>query len=510
MQAATRHLPESARFDSSLKLWLAVIDGALRAVEQSVWQGRALAEQALKAWQGARAGADLAAAEYQALMLEARRWPARLRRLSATGWMLARMAMAYRFWSTRSAFLPRSRWQSSLDQLHRTHARRFRDVSLRHGGAFLKIGQLLSSRPDLLPDAWVEELAVLQDQAAPEPADTIVAVIEEQLGATMEALFATFDPEPIAAASIGQVHRARLHDGREVAVKVQRPGLEEVIALDMALLRLFMDSLRSLLPPMDLDTITAEIERTVAEELDYRREAAAMTRVAETLRDAEHVSVPAVVRSHSGKRVLTSEFVVGEKLTRYLDRARDAGEHRVMDDVLGRLLDAWLRQVLVAGEFQADPHPGNILVTPEGALVLLDFGCTARLPDAFRRGYFQVMRAAIVGDAETVADTLAGLGFATRSGSPATLLAFTDALLEQFRTLLTVIDEGGIRWPDADALAARARELMAHMEADPVVTMPAEFVMLARVFGTLAGLFLHYRPQLDVNRYVLPYMLLGD
>ena len=492
--------------DSGLRAWLAVMEGTLKAIERTAWQGRELAQQGLAAWRAIESGAGDVAGECQELAREAKRWPARLKRLSVTGWMLTRVVASYRLWGTRSAFLPSGMQQAALTALHRKNARRFRKTSLEQGGAFLKIGQILSSRPDLLPAAWVEELAQLQDQARPETFEAVRAVIEEEFGTPLEELFQSFDPQPLAAASIGQVHRARLADGREVAVKIQRPGLDEVIELDMTLLKVFIDSVRGALPPMDFDTIIGEIQRTVRDELDYRGEARAMREVRALLADKPAVTVPATVDTLCGGRVLTSEFIHGRKLTTVLDEYRQQGNEEAIADALHTLLDAWFHQVLVGGVFQADPHPGNLMVDDGRRLVVLDFGCTMTLPESFRRGYFRVLQAAIVGERQVIAETLNELGFVTRSGNPDTLLAFTDALLDQLRDAMLAPGDGGTEWPSAEQLMAQVRELLIRMGDDPVEKIPAEFVMLARVFGTVGGLFLHYQPRVDVARLVLGYL----
>ena len=262
---------ERKQQDSGLKAWIAVVEGCIKAIEKTAWQGREIADQAITACKAVTRGASAVNEEMQLLADEARRWPARLKRLTKTGWMLTKVVTSYRLWGTRAAFLPGSMRDAALANLHKRNAKRFRDTSLEQGGAFLKIGQLLSSRPDLLPQAWVDELAVLQDQASPVAFADIAAVLEQEFNQPLDTLFAHVDPQPLAAASIGQVHRARLHDGREVAVKVQRPGLDEVVELDMTLLKVFMDAVKSALPPMDIDTIVNEIQRTVREELDYQR-----------------------------------------------------------------------------------------------------------------------------------------------------------------------------------------------------------------------------------------------
>ncbi|MDY6919069.1 MAG: AarF/UbiB family protein [Pseudomonadota bacterium] len=206
-------LPNPPRPDG-MKAWLQVLNATLSAVENTVWQGRELADQALAALQQVNAGATQARDEYERIAAAAAQWPARVRRMKETGWMLTKITTAYRLWGIRSAFLSRRKAPQALERLHRRNARLFRDVSLRQGGAFLKVGQLLSARADLLPKPWVEELRVLQDQATALPFEDIRQVLESELQAPLDQLFDELEPEPIAAASIGQVHRARLADGR--------------------------------------------------------------------------------------------------------------------------------------------------------------------------------------------------------------------------------------------------------------------------------------------------------
>lgn len=493
--------------NEGLRAWLTVMNASLSALEQTLWQGRALLEQSLATLQKWGKNAEDAREELQALRDEAARWPARLNRLSSTSWMLTRITASYRLWGIRSAFIPRARMAQSLAQLHRRNAVLFRDVSLQQGGAFLKVGQLLSARADILPREWVEELRVLQDQASAVLFPAIRELVEAELGDRLENLFASFDPEPIAAASIGQVHKATLPDGRAVAVKVQRPGLDELLEQDMALLKLFVESIRSLLPPMDFATIVSEIERSVWEELDYRQEAHWMTTLGDFLAEVPHVQVPRPVAGYCTDKLIASNFIEGTPLMTELDRRQAAGDHTGVSTLLGQLLDLYLRQVLEAGTFQADPHPGNILVTPAGQLVLLDFGCTMQLPDSFRDAYFKVLGAALLDDRDTLIRLLTEMGFQTRSGRPDTLLMFTDALLSQIKQAANRMGNGTMRWPSAAEILLAGQQLLAQAERDPVEKLPAEFILLARVFTTLGGLFMHYQPQLDVHTWLLPHLV---
>lgn len=497
----------SSNRNEGLRVWLNVMNATLSALEQTVWQGRELAEQALHAWKKLGKGAEEAKAEYDAVMAEAARWPARVERLKTTGWMMTRITTSYRLWGIKSAFIPRSKMDRALNKLHRKNAILFRDISLQQGGAFLKVGQLLSARADILPKPWVEELRVLQDQATAVTFEQIRNVIETELQDSLENLFASFDPEPIAAASIGQVHRAVLKDGRAVAVKVQRPGLEQIIDLDMTLLKLFVSSIESMLPPTDFDTIVGEIERSVREELDYRKEAHWMQHVGNFLDVLPDVIVPHPITRYCSAKVLVSNFIVATPLMTELDQRQSNGDHAGVSELLGRLLDLYLRQVLQAGIFQADPHPGNLMVTADNKLVLLDFGCTMQLSESFRDGYFKVLGAALMDERETMATLLMNMGFRTRSGKPDTLLMFADALLSQIKNAASNMSNGTMQWPSATDMLKAGQQLLAQAEADPVEKMPAEFIMLARVFTTLGGLFVHYQPRLDVHTYLIPHLV---
>ena len=439
----------------------------------------------------------------------------RATRLQKTGLMLAQLVLGYRLFGLRTAFSSPERTEILRDRLHADNAERFRRTSAEQGGAFLKVGQLLSARADLLPSIWVQELASLQDAAPTIPDAEARVALHTGLGAPPEQLFAEFDYQPLAAASIGQVHRARTLDGTAVAVKLQRPGVSANIEDDLALLDLSIDALRGSLPPIDLDTIIGEIRQHIRAELDYPREAQLTLRAARFFESIEGLRVPEPVMNLSSATVLTTHFIEGRKLTLVLDElctARDAGDTAAqarLSEILGRLLQAYLRQMLELGMFQADPHPGNLMVTDSGDLVILDFGCAAELPDAVRRAYLGLMGAFFAQDRERMARSFETLGFRTRSGQPDTLVSFMEALLGE---LAEAVQTGNVRWPDREAISARAQGLGRSLADDPVVTVPGHFVMIGRVLATIGGLFSHYRPDLDVAVHVLPVLAatLGD
>jgi ubiquinone biosynthesis protein len=505
----TRGLRASAGGDArgSIYAWVAVAHGLLDAIERTAWQLRDVADEAVSAFEAAQRDLGEMTDRLRAVSEEARRWPSRQARLATTGWMLTKVVASYRWYAIRSAFMSRAGAKRALAELHTENARRFYRTSVAQGGAFLKVGQMLSARPDLLPAGWVHELQGLQDDVPAEPSEAVRAVVEGDLGGALEDHFAEFEEAPIAAASIGQVHRAVTHDGREVAVKVQRPGIDELVRLDLELLAVFVESMQSMLPPSDYETVTAEVRSMVHAETNYRREAEYLRSAATVVRDTPRVCVPEVVDPLSGDRVLTTAFVRGRKITTVLDELAAEGTpeaHAQLSDLLGRLLDVYFRQVLGAGMFQADPHPGNFLVTDEGELVLLDFGCTRELPEKVRVAFIGLMHAFMAGDEAGMAKMLDQVGFATRSGKPDTLHAFAQQLLGQFREAMGA--DGQVRWPTQEEVLERMAGLLDAAYADPVVRIPAEFVMVARVFGTLGGMFAHYRPGIDFPSLVLRHL----
>jgi ubiquinone biosynthesis protein len=252
----------------------------------------------------------------------------------------------------------------------------------RLGPTFIKLGQLLSSRADLLPPAYVTALTRLQDSCEPVPFADVERVIQNELGARLSRLFVEFDNVPIAAASLGQVHRAELRGGRVVAVKVQRPGIREQMASDLEILgelTEFFDTHSEHARRYAVGEAFEQFRRALVAELDYRREAANLVALRAVLENRPRMLVPAPFDDYTTSRVLTMEFVEGRKVTDFGPLARVDVDLRPLAD---ELFGAYLEQILKAGLFHADPHPGNVLVTPDHRLALLDLGMVGRLgPD---------------------------------------------------------------------------------------------------------------------------------
>lgn len=271
------------------------------------------------------------------------------------------------------------------------------------GPTFIKFGQILSNRPDLVPRELQEELEKLQENVAPFPAEEAIEIVERELGAGIDSLFQSFDREPFAAASIAQIHRAVLPDGSEAAVKIQRPGLLDMVEIDADIFRELAALIERHFPeavhvgPREL---VAEFERAMRQELDFRRETASIDRFAAQFEDDDRLMIPYVYRELSGRRVITMEYINGRPLSALLgeggraaragtDRAGRTAEAGGPDSAEPRIdegariaeigADLTLKQIFTHGFFHADPHPGNIFVLEDGRLCYLDFGLTGSL-----------------------------------------------------------------------------------------------------------------------------------
>jgi predicted unusual protein kinase regulating ubiquinone biosynthesis (AarF/ABC1/UbiB family) len=252
------------------------------------------------------------------------------------------------------------------------------------GPTFIKLGQLLSTRADLLPPPYLQALTRLQDSIEPFSFAQVEAIVQAELGARLSKAFSEFESEPVAAASLGQVHRARLRDGREVAVKIQRPDIRKSIAEDLEVLEeiaTFLDEHTDLGRRHRFVQILEQFRRTLVHELDYQREASNLTLVGENLREFKHLRVSKPVADYTTRSVLTMEYVHGQKITELSPMARLDLEGGMLAD---ELFKAYLKQVLVDGLFHADPHPGNMCLTEDRRIALLDLGMVGRVSPGCR------------------------------------------------------------------------------------------------------------------------------
>ncbi len=411
---------------------------------------------------------------------------------------LSRLAAVYRLHHIESAWVSEARAAERLEALHAREAARMTATLETLGGGLLKVGQLLSSRADLLPAAWIAELKRLQDQVPPAPEAEVQALLAEELQALwprepapddaqpLSPWLVDFDPTPLAAASIAQVHRARLADRPDalVALKVQRPGIAELIAQDRKALALIAELVAPWVETFALGPVLTEVSRSLVQELDFTYESAMAERFAKALSPAL-ATVPTIHARTS--RLIVMDFVDGERLVPFLDANPGAERERVLE----RLARTTAEAILVRGLVHADPHPGNFLVRETAAgpeLVLLDFGAALTLSDRERRATVELLVALFGKNEAKVAELLAELGFSAPDPEAPAKFALGVASALTPSDLLSI--DPRVELERALALA----------RLYPGLVVPASFVHIGRALAGLGGLFMHYRPTLDLGR----------
>lgn len=351
------------------------------------------------------------------------------------------------------------------------------------GLTFLKLGQVLAMRRDLLPDAYINELELLHDQLPAQGIDTVSATVEAELGAPLTELFASFSEKPLAAATIAQVHEATMKDGRHVAVKVQRLGLEAIISTDIAAMTYLVKLGESLFPhlrALDLPVLVSEFANSLTRETDFSREARSIVLFRTALADIPDLWIPDVVTKYSIGNVLTLEFSAGERVDLYAKRHPEA-----MPKAINTLVRLMLQTIFEEGLFHADPHPGNVFILPDGRLSLLDFGMTGELDEAMRESLTHLLEAVVKGDARAAKEAyleMAPLGI-EKVNRAALLLDIKAVLYEIHRSDLAKVSIG-------NAFDSLLRAGSRHGVHNPV-----EFFHLTRAFVILEGLISQLDPD---------------
>jgi ubiquinone biosynthesis protein len=307
-----------------------------------------------------------------------------------------------------------------------------REVLEELGPTYIKLGQMLSTRPDILPPQWIEELALLQDQVPPFPAETAQAMIEAELGAPVAELFTGFDPVPIGSASIGQAHRADLANGEAVVIKVQRPGIADDMAADVEVMRelaRLAEGRTAWGKVYSFPALVDQFARELREQLDFVTEGRHADHVREVLSGDPEVLVPSVYWTFTTGRVLTLQYLEGTRLSEVITGQTSPEGRRRLAIVLVR---AMLRQAFRDGVYHADPHPGNLLLTLDGRLALMDFGLVGFLDENLRSALAGLSLGLVQRDAEEIALSLQDLGVLTRPVPQRALQRDIQYLLNQY------------------------------------------------------------------------------
>ena len=388
-------------------------------------------------------------------------------------------------------------WDKQTGQIEKNQPKRavkIREIVTRLGPAYIKIGQALSTRPDLVPPSYLDELTRLQDQLPPFPNEVAFGFIQEELGDRPDQIYAEFSEHPIAAASLGQVYKGKLKSGETVAIKVQRPGLAEQITLDLYILRQIASWAASNIKRIrsDLVGIMDEFGTRIFEEMDYTQEGHNAERFAQLYGHLPDIYVPRIYWQYTHRRVLTMEWITGVKLTNVQEIRSQGNDASYLVEVG---VQCSLRQLLEHGFFHADPHPGNLLVTPDGKLAYLDFGMMSEIQPYQRYGLIEAIVHLVNRDFEGLANDYVKLDFL----SPDTnLLPIIPALENVFNS----------------ALGASVAELNFKSMTDQLsqvmyefpFRVPAYYALIIRSLVTLEGIAINVDPNFKVLSKAYPYV----
>ncbi len=364
------------------------------------------------------------------------------------------------------------------------------------GPTFIKVGQLFSTRADLFPSEYVEELAKLQDKVPAFGYAQVETIIEQELGKKIPELFKSFEPIPIAAASLGQVHKAQLHSGEIVVAKVQRPGLRKLFEIDLKILRGITQYFQN--HPKwgrgrDWIGIYEECCRILWEEIEYINEGRNADTFRRNFRAYDWVKVPRVYWRYTSSRVLTLEYVPGIKISHY-EALEAAGIDRKL--IARQGAEAYLQQLLNDGFFHADPHPGNIAVSPEGSLIFYDFGMMGQIKTGIREQLMKTLFGIAQKDAQQVVDSLVALG----------ALAPTDDMGPVRRSVQYMLDHFMDKPFENQSVAAISDDLY-EIAYDQPFRFPATFTFVMRAFSTLEGVGKGLDPEFNFMEVAKPFAM---
>jgi len=364
----------------------------------------------------------------------------------------------------------------ALDPTHERAAKTVLRCALSMRGVIIKTCQAIATRSDTFPPAFVNELKQCHDRVPAKSFAEVREVVERELGKPLDAVFSSFEETSLAAASLAQVHAAVLHDGREVAVKVQYPDIEDIVRMDIRNLERACRVYEYFDPqPLELLPLLTEITTHTGFELDFLREAQSADRVREFFAKDDHIVVPVIHHEFCTRRVLVMEKVGGMKITEK-EELEAAGIDPA--DVVQDLMHAWVRMIMAEGFFQADPHPGNMFVTKDRKLVLLDFGLSKELPEGFGLGLFELMFSLMTLNEAAMIRAFQELGFETKTGDTQTFVAIA-------RRMMRRSDTGRF---EGEFTEEMTDELFEAIREDPVVRVPSDFVLVGRAFSLLSGI----------------------
>lgn len=427
------------------------------------------------------------------------------RRVRKAHWTAAVVMLSYAGLLLGKKLFGQGYYEKRIMALHLRNAERVKKAILELNGLFIKIGQMLSILGSFLPEEFQKPLEELQDRIPPRPLSQVRERIQREFGKPPEQLFARFDETPLAAASIGQAHRAQLHNGLEVVVKVQHADIEEIARIDLEIIRRLTRVISFFFDIKGMNHLYTQVRQMIEEELDFTREAEAMRRIGDNLKTQENLFVPEVHPEYSTARVMTTTWYDGVKISHL---AQLEAWQIDRQELAARLLRAYCQMLFKDGYYHADPHPGNILVRQDGAIILLDFGATGQLSKALREGIPQLIEAAVKNDTHGMIEAFRAMGFLA-DGREAEQMA--EKMVTALRNFLqNEVQLEGLNFKDIkvnpfnNSLVDLIRDI-GISGISGTVQVPKDYVLLNRMLTLLLGLCTTLAPQLNPLDVVRPY-----
>jgi len=391
--------------------------------------------------------------------------------------------------------IPDAKWVA----LHERHSVRFYRLAVEMRGGLIKIGQILSTRADILPKEWVSTLSGLQDRVDPLPWPAVRPILEAAFGRPPTDIFPEIDEHASAAASFGQVHRAKTTDGERVALKIKYPDVERKLAIDFGVLGFFLPLFSIFVPQLKLGSIFQEVKRALTTELDYEQEASFTETVHANFEGMEHITIPRVLREYTRRDVICTTWFDGKKITDPVLLSDPAMDRRAL---LELVIQAWIKMVYVDGVFQSDPHPGNLLarIGPDGPeLCVLDFGQVKILPRKFHKALTRSVMSFITRDVEGFIGALVDIGIVPK-GREEDARAISTKAIERYGSMTP--DQ--VQAMDFDWIR---KELVGELTHFRGIIVPQELVLYGRTLAMLAGLTRQVDPTVDAFALAKPHIL---
>ena len=431
----------------------------------------------------------------------------RFRRLKVY-WVTFRVLASYAALRLLAIFRSRASNDRALSRYLHHSARQVRHTILDVQGLFIKVGQMISILTNFLPAEFRDELEGLQDRIPPRPLSEIHGRLRKELGGSADELFISFDPEPIASASLAQVHAAELHDGRRVAVKVQHLDIEELARRDLRAIRHILRIVQFVLGIRGLTAVFGEVREMIEDELDFTQEAEHIETISANFAEDPMVCCPDVIHDRSTHRVLTTHFVEGTKVT---DLDALAAKGIAPEQVAERVVRAYCQMIFIDGVYHADPHPGNILVRDDGGVVFIDFGAVAQLSPAVKEGIPKLLEGVLRRDQVEILQAMRRIGFVPREGDQETAERVIEYFYSRFLEQIE-LDSWNLKDIRVDMqlkmeiLSDISRLDISLHELTSTFQIPKEWVLLQRTLVLLMGLSTHLHPEMRPLTIVRPYL----